>query len=98
MEARMQCCGIDLSSTGEFLSLIAEPNRLKIICLLKKKEHCICDLQQELGMKHNLVLHHIKKLKGVGLLKKRKDEKHSFYSLERGVYEKRLQEITKILE
>lgn len=79
------CCDKDdqnLSLFADFLSVIAEVNRLKIICLLKDgKEKCVCELQEFLGLSQNLVSHHLKILRDFGILNNRKQGLNVFYSI-----------------
>ena len=37
-----------LSRTAEFLKVIGEENRLKILCLLKEEKKCVCEIWQSL--------------------------------------------------
>jgi len=75
------CIRKELKSTASTLKIIAEDNRLRIICLLLKKELCVCELMAALGLPHNLVLHHLKALAGTGLIKKKEEGRFSFYRL-----------------
>lgn len=71
----------DLGQTTEFLKVIAEPNRLKILCLLRKQEMCVCDIWQHLNLPQNLVSHHLKVLKEFDLVTSRKESTKVMYSL-----------------
>jgi ArsR family transcriptional regulator len=79
------------------LQAISEPNRLKIICLLKKGERCVCELEGELRVKHNLICHHLKTLSQLGLLKAKKRRNFTFYSLDKKTYKELLFGINKVL-
>lgn len=63
----------DIGQTADFLKIIAEENRLKILCALKTGERCVCDLWQGLAISQNLASHHLKVLKDAGLIGSRKD-------------------------
>jgi len=81
-----KCCNnkkatADLSQTVEFLKLVSEENRLKIICILKKGEKCVCDIWQLLNLPQNLVSHHLKVLKDFGLVSSRQEGLKVFYSI-----------------
>lgn len=71
----------DLNETAEFLKVIAEGNRLKILCILQKQEMCVCDIWQYLDLQQNLVSHHLKVLKDFGLVKSRKEGTKVIYLL-----------------
>ncbi len=71
----------DLASTVEFLKVIAEENRLKILCMLREGDRCVCDIWQYLGLPQNLASHHLKVLKDFGLITARKDGLKVYYSI-----------------
>jgi len=71
----------DIPLLADFLRIIAEDNRLKIICLLKNGERCVCEIQKLLALPQNLISHHLKVLKDFGLLFSRKDGLKMYYSL-----------------
>jgi len=63
----------EVGQTAEFLKIVAEENRLKILCSLKAGERCVCDIWQDLDIPQNLASHHLKVLKDAGLIDSRKD-------------------------
>lgn len=82
----MKCCMNkktieEIAITADFLRTIAEENRLKILCLLKEGEKCVCEIWQDLGLSQNLTSHHLKVLKDSDLVNSRKDGLKIFYSL-----------------
>ena len=82
----LDCCKTkksknNLGQTAEFLKIIAEPNRLKILCLLQKQELCVCDIWQHLNLPQNLVSHHLKVLKDYKLVESRKESTRVIYSI-----------------
>ena len=66
---------------ARFLRVIGDDNRLKILCLLKDKERCVCELWQELGLKQNLVSSHLKVLADQRLLHVRSEGRRKYYSI-----------------
>jgi len=70
-----------MKTISSVLKTIAEDNRLRIICLLGKKELCVCELTATLGLSHNLILHHLKALAASSLIEKREEGRFSFYRL-----------------
>ena len=83
---KKRCCtspqsANDLNKTVEFLKIIAEKNRLKIICLLRKKIHCVCEIWEQLKLPQNLVSHHLKVLKDFGLISSKKEGLNVHYSI-----------------
>jgi len=83
----------DLEQIAEFLKIIAEPNRLKILCILQKQEKCVCDIWQYLNLAQNLTSHHLKVLKDFKLVESRKESTKVFYCLNKKV----VQRYTKLL-
>ena len=82
------CCntesaGKQLSELSIVLKLIAEPNRLKILCLLSSGTKCVCEIQDALSLKQNLVSHHLRVLKERGLIGFEKKGQWKHYFLEK---------------
>lgn len=71
----------ELMKTVEFLKIIAEENRLKILCLLRLNEQCVCDIWQFLDIPQNLTSHHLKVLKDFKLVNDRKTGLRVYYSI-----------------
>ena len=75
----------EISQAAEFLKVIGEENRLKILCLLKKNEKCVCDIWQYLDLAQNLTSHHLKVLKDFGLVSSRQEGLKVIYSINKKV-------------
>lgn len=85
-----KCCNnkkslAGISQVAEFLKIISEENRLKIFCLLKENEMCVCDIWQYLGLAQNLTSHHLKMLKDFGLVSSRQEGLKVIYSINKKV-------------
>jgi len=65
----------------EFLKVVSDTNRLRILCLLTKKELCVCKIFGFLDLPQNLVSHHLAKLEKMKLLEKRKESTFIIYSI-----------------
>lgn len=65
---------------NKYLKVINEPNRLKILLLLKQGELCVCEIFKHLKLPQNLVSHHLKVLKDFGLLNSYKQGLKIIYS------------------
>ena len=81
------CCS---PSTSEFkqigklsslLKLIGEENRLRLLCLLRQGEHCVCEIVEHFDMSQSLVSHHLSDLKQAGLIIDKKQGRQVYYSL-----------------
>ena len=82
---KLKCCkrktNSKLNQTVDFLKVISEENRLKILCILRKREMCVCEIWENLDLPQNLVSHHLKVLKDFGLIKSRKESTKVIYAL-----------------
>jgi len=79
----------DLNIALDYLNVIREPNRLKILCLLKSGEKCVCEIWESLGVAQNLVSHHLKTLKEAGLIiSKQKGRKVIYSSNKKEIHKK----------
>lgn len=83
----------ELSETADFLKVIAEENRLKILCMLKDGEKCVCEIWKNLDLPQNLTSHHLKILRDQGLITARKDGQKMYYVIDK----KNLLQYAKIL-
>jgi len=60
----------------EFLKVMkafSDPNRVKIVKMLQKKEMCVCELQAALKLAQPTVSSHLKLLEEAGLVRSRKE-------------------------
>ena len=78
----------EVTIIADFLKIIAEDNRLKILCLLKNGEKCVCDIWQFLNLPQNLISHHLKVLKDFGLVSSRQEGLKVIYSINKKVVKK----------
>ena len=82
---RPNCCDnkskIVIQELMEFLNVISDENRLKIICLLNKGEKCVCEIWKNLGIPQNLASYHLKTLKDFKLLNSKKQGLKVIYAL-----------------
>jgi DNA-binding transcriptional ArsR family regulator len=83
---KYKCCkniklNKEIDNAANLLGIIAEKNRLKILCVLKRGERCVCDIWQDLGIAENLASHHLKILKKAGMIVSRKEGLNVIYSI-----------------
>lgn len=65
----------------DFLRVISDPNRLKILCILKGGSRCVCKIVPAVGISDKLASHHLKQLKKIGLLNEAREGNFIRYSL-----------------
>ena len=82
----------------DFLKIISEKNRLKIMCFLKGGEKCVCEIWQCLKLSQNLVSHHLKVLKKFDLISSRKEGVKIFYKLNKKVIQRYFKLLNKFLK
>jgi len=70
-----------MAQAAKINTVLSDGNRLRILCLLKDGERCVCEIWRHLALPQNLASHHLKVLSGVGLLRSKKDGLRVFYSL-----------------
>lgn len=55
-----------------YIKILANKSRYKIVLHLMKGEECVCVLAERLGLEQTLVSHHLRTLREVGLIQDRK--------------------------
>lgn len=81
------CCTPDkqefhkIVSLSHLIKLIGEESRLKILCILRQGEHCVCEIIEHLSLSQSLISHHLKDLKDAGLVHDKKKGQLVYYSL-----------------
>ena len=72
------------SSIVKILRVVADPNRLRILLLLKAEELSVAELQEILVMGQSTISTHLSQLKQAGLVEDRRIGKNSLYRLTTG--------------
>ena len=70
-----------MSSTLNFLRLLADPTRLRLILLLEEEELSVAELQDIMGMGQSRISSHLAQLKRTGLVTDRRAGKNVYYGL-----------------
>lgn len=92
--AKLSCCENNplaknaFKQVGEFLKLLNEPNRLKVLCFLRHGEQCVCDIRKFLDIPQNLTSHHLKVLKDFGLVDSRQEGRKVIYFTDKKIMKK----------
>ncbi|MDO8885617.1 metalloregulator ArsR/SmtB family transcription factor [Candidatus Oleimmundimicrobium sp.] len=84
MEDLQVGCGIKtkkLKELAEYLKIISDENRLKILCFLKHGEHCVCKINEVLNLPQNLTSHHLKILREADFVIARREGRWIHYRL-----------------
>ncbi|MHB8070467.1 MAG: ArsR/SmtB family transcription factor [Candidatus Cryosericum sp.] len=103
MDERVPSCGTqdivadwnsDCEERAKLVSVLLEPQRIKVLRLLRGGELCVCEIEHSLGIPQNLVSHHLRVLREAGLVAARKEGQFVHYSR----VEERVHEVTVALE
>ena len=71
-----------LSAISEFLKIMGDSTRIRLLRALDESEMCVCDLSVLLNMTKSALSHQLKTLKEARLVKSRRNGKHVYYSLD----------------
>lgn len=74
--------GEELEKMAYVLKAVAHPNRLRIICLLSRKEELnVSEICEETACSQALISHHLTDMLAKGILKIRRDGRNAYYRL-----------------
>ena len=73
-----------MASTINFLRLLADPTRLRLLLLLEQEELSVAELQDVLGMGQSRISSHLAQLKRAGVVEDRRAGKNVYYGLTTG--------------
>lgn len=71
-----------LEGLAFFFKVFGDPTRIAILMALSKEEMCVCDLCALLDMKQSAVSHQLKTLKQSRIVRRRREGKVMYYSLD----------------
>jgi ArsR family transcriptional regulator len=70
-----------VAELSALLKMVSEESRLKILCVLRSGEHCVCELLEHIDLSQSLTSHHLKDLKTLGMVESDKRGLRVYYSL-----------------
>lgn len=62
-----------LNGAAALCKALSDPNRLRILDVLMQGDSCNCELNERLGLPPNLLSHHLRVLRQMGLINSRRD-------------------------
>lgn len=100
---KAKCCTnkkltVEYANLAKFLRIIGDDNRLRILCLLKNGERCVCEIYPNLDLSQNLVSSHLKVMLDFGLLIIRQEWKKNYYSINPIIFKKYNLSLTNLLK
>lgn len=72
----------------EALKFLGDGNRLRILRLLSRRESCVCELIDQLGLPQPLMSYHLRRLREAGLVRSRRKAQWVYYSIEPEAWER----------
>lgn len=70
-----------VTSLSSILKIVSEESRLKLLCILQKGKHCVCEMKEHVNLSQSLISHHLKDLKEADIVKDEKIGLYVYYSL-----------------
>lgn len=70
-----------MESLSSLLRVVSEESRLKLLCILRKGKHCVCEMEEHVKLSQSLISHHLKDLKEAGIVSDEKKGLKAYYSL-----------------
>lgn len=106
MDERVPACGTqnivanwnsDCEEQAKLVSVLLEPQRIKVLRLLRGGELCVCEIERSLSIPQNLVSHHLRVLREAGLVAARKEGQFVHYSRVEGRIHELMQALKELL-
>jgi ArsR family transcriptional regulator, arsenate/arsenite/antimonite-responsive transcriptional repressor len=72
--------------SSDALKAVADSTRWEICRRLAVEELCVCHLVQDMGLSQSLLSHHLKVLRGAGLLEQRRESYWTYYRLRKEAF------------
>jgi ArsR family transcriptional regulator len=72
----------DFFRLAELFAAMGDPTRVRLIYALAQRELCVCDLAAVLGLSVSAVSHQLRLLRGLRLVKYRREGRLAYYSLD----------------
>jgi ArsR family transcriptional regulator, lead/cadmium/zinc/bismuth-responsive transcriptional repressor len=70
------------AALAETFKLLGDLTRVRILDALSRSELCVCDLAALLGLTESAVSHQLRLLRGMRVVKARRDGRHIYYTMD----------------
>ena len=71
----------EVDQLADLFSLTSDPTRLRVLLYLLAGEQCVCSISEQLDVSVSAVSHQLRRLRTGGMISKRKQGRHVYYSL-----------------
>lgn len=78
----------EFNELSKLFKVVSEENRLRILCLLRAGELCVCDIYENLELSQNLVSSHLKVLRELNLISLRQEKQKNYYFINKKIFKK----------
>jgi DNA-binding transcriptional ArsR family regulator len=75
-----QLSGSDVGSLSEAFKALGDPTRIRILHNLSRRELCVCDVAEILGMTQSAVSHQLRYLRTLRIVKSRREGNTIYYT------------------
>ncbi|WP_293180637.1 metalloregulator ArsR/SmtB family transcription factor [Oceanithermus sp.] len=83
MDVSINIDSTNLDETARAFKALADPTRLRVLEVLSRGEHCVCEIQRHFeALPQNLLSHHLRVLKDAGLVRSEKRGRWVHYRLD----------------
>ncbi len=72
----------ETAAAVETLKFLADGSRLRILRILFRRESCVCELIEQVGLTQPLVSYHLRRLRQAGLVRTRRKAQWIYYSID----------------
>lgn len=72
----------EVQRLADVFKALGDPTRVRILQALRMGELCVCDLADVLGMTQSAISHQLRVLRGLSIVRNRREGKEVFYSLD----------------
>lgn len=70
-----------VETLSTLLRLVSEESKLKLLCILRRGEHCVCEIMEHLKLSQSLISHHLQDLKLADIVTHEKRGLRVYYTL-----------------
>jgi len=74
----------EVERLADLFSQTSDPTRLRVLIYLLGGERCVCNISEQLDVSVSAVSHQLRRLRTGGLISRRKQGRHVYYSLADG--------------
>jgi len=82
MTAKQSITGQSADELAETFKVLGDATRVRILDAISRSELCVCDIAEVVGISESAVSHQLRLLRGMRLVRPRRDGRQVFYALD----------------